>query len=132
MSVAVDFVPVVPIPERARRAHAPSRPLADVVRLHPLVDPAPVRLTRRGVTVLAGLVVAVAAGLLAWAAASAPAAPAAGPRPASVTVAPGDTLWSIATRVAPQRDPRAEIVALERANHLASPLVLPGQVLRVP
>jgi hypothetical protein len=141
MSVAIDFVPVVAVPARRPAPQAvpdtwPApdgrRPLAPVVRLHPPADPVALRLTRRGVLVLAGVVVALAAGLLALAAASAPHAPAAGPRPATVTVATGDTLWSIASRVAPGRDPRAEVVALERANHLAGPGIVPGQVLRVP
>ena len=132
MSVAVDVVPVVYIPDSARGPRRPEAPLAPVVRLHPPTDPAPLRLTRRGVVVLALAVAALALGLLALAAASSPSAPAAGPKPATVTVAAGETLWSIATRVAPDRDPRAEVVALERANHLDGPAIVPGQVLRVP
>jgi LysM repeat protein len=49
-----------------------------------------------------------------------------------VTVQPGDTLWSIATRVAPQRDPRAEVAALQKRNHLADVALVPGQVLQIP
>jgi LysM repeat protein len=48
----------------------------------------------------------------------------------TVTVQPGDTLWKIATRVAPQRDPRAEVAALQQVNHLDSAGLVPGQVLR--
>jgi hypothetical protein len=132
MSVAIDLVPVVSLPERARRTVSPPAPLADVVRLHPLADPAPVRLTRRGVAVVVGLVAALGAGLVALAAASAPGADAGTAHPAVVSVVPGDTLWAIAARVAPDRDPRAEVAALERANHLTSPTLLPGQLLRIP
>ena len=68
----------------------------------------PLRLTRRGVVVLALAVPALAVALVWAAAASAPVAGVGlrrvrGPAAASVTVRPGDTLWSIATRVAPAR-----------------------------
>jgi LysM repeat protein len=51
-------------------------------------------------------------------------------QPATVTVHNGDTLWSIATRIAPERDPRAEVATLQRRNHLNGVDVFPGQVLR--
>jgi LysM repeat protein len=91
-----------------------------------------VRLTQRGVVVLALAVAALGAGLVWLARASAPSA---GPTliaPHAVTVQSGDTLWSIATQVAPQRDPRAEIAGLQRRNHLTGVDLVPGQVLRVP
>ncbi len=89
------------------------------------------RLTRRAYAVLAGLALVLAAALLLLAHASAP-KPAAGlPANGAVTVRPGDTLWSIATRVEPQRDPRAVIADLQRRNHLAGATLVPGQVLRV-
>jgi LysM repeat protein len=47
-----------------------------------------------------------------------------------VTVRAGDTLWSIATRLAPQRDPRAEVADLQRINSLRGGALVPGQVLR--
>jgi Tfp pilus assembly protein FimV len=90
---------------------------------------APIRLTRRGYVVLGLVVAAVTAGLLWLAHASAPAAPA-GADVRVVTVSEGDTLWSIASRIAPQRDPRTVVATLERINHLTSPLLQPGQVLR--
>jgi nucleoid-associated protein YgaU len=138
MSAATEYAPAVYIP-------APARPpaefevtprLASVTVLHaprnPATGAAPLRLTRRGVVVLAALVTALA-GTLVWLAAHTAAAPAAAPpAPASVTVQAGDTLWSIAGRVAPQRDSRAEVAALQRANHLSGVDLLPGQVLRVP
>jgi len=42
----------------------------------------------------------------------------------------GDTLWSIASQIAPQRDPRAVVATLERVNHLTGSILLPGQRLR--
>jgi Tfp pilus assembly protein FimV len=91
-----------------------------------------VRLTRRGVVVLSLVVLSVGAGLVWLAALSAPRAAAPPAAPRAVTVQSGDTLWSIATRIAPQRDPRAEVAALEKRNGLAGVELVPGQVLRVP
>ena len=113
----------------------PSR-LAGVSTLHAprTIDEsaAPLRLTRRGVVVLGAAVAALAAALLWLAARSAPAGVSAPPATHVVTVQSGDTLWSIASRVAPQRDPRAEVDALQRANHLSAAALSPGQTLRVP
>jgi LysM repeat protein len=158
MSVATEFPPEVYIPVQARPRTAtvlpfrarpavdpvvegdslrqaarrtatvyPVRPVVTIgepVRVH-----APLRLTRRGYAVLGLLAATVAAGLLWLAHSSAPADTPAGGA-AAVTVHSGDTLWSIATRVAPQRDPRITVAALERLNHLDGPAVQPGQVLR--
>jgi nucleoid-associated protein YgaU len=132
MSAATEFAPVVFIPERAREHD--RRPLADVVELYrPDPDSAapPLRLTRRGV-VASGVAVAVAAIGLVWLAwSSAPGTATHAPRvPATVTVQSGDTLWSIAGRVAPGRDPRDEVVRLQRINHLDGVGLAAGQVLR--
>ncbi|MEP6599526.1 MAG: LysM domain-containing protein [Actinomycetota bacterium] len=92
------------------------------------------RLTSRGAVAFAAALAVMAAALvyLAWLSAPAARAPAGnGPaRPAAVTVHDGDTLWSIAARLAPQRDPRAVVAELERLNGLADGAVLPGQTLR--
>jgi nucleoid-associated protein YgaU len=133
MSAAVEFAPTVPIPARARAQQAPAR-LASVSVLHAPVEPAPItwRLTRRGVMVVAAAVLALGVALI-WAARlSAPQPAATAPVPHAVTVAPGDTLWSIATRVAPDVDPRAEVAALQERNGLTDVNLVPGQVLRVP
>jgi hypothetical protein len=47
-------------------------------------------------------------------------------------VRPGETLWGIAERVAPDADPRSTIARLESMNHLASSTVPAGSVLVVP
>ena len=131
MSVATDVVPVVYIPERARTAQQPR--LAPVLTLVPpradSVAP-PLRLTRRGVHVLAAAVAVVAGLLVVLAWASAPAARPAAPAPAAVSVRAGDTLWSIAARVAPTRDPRLEVADLQRLNHLSGAVLIPGDTLR--
>jgi LysM repeat protein len=141
MSVATEFEPIFDIPERARRTQTVPRPacapqqLATVTSLHrPPVETvaAPLRLTRRGVHAVAAALVLAALGLVLLARASAPPTPAAPsrPAPATVTVRAGDTLWSIASRLAPQRDPRAEVADLQQLNGLGAAGLVPGQVLR--
>jgi nucleoid-associated protein YgaU len=130
MSAATEFAPVVYIPPRAQ----PRERMATIIALQrPSAESvaAPLRLTRRGVLVLALAVAALAAGLVLTAWLSAPSAPAARPgQLATVTVHDGDTLWSIATRIAPDRDPRAEVAELQRRNHLVGVELIAGQVLR--
>ena len=133
MSVAAEFAPVVHIPARAR---FDDRPPAEVISLFQpgecSVAP-PLRLTRRGVAVLAVAVAAVALVLvgLAWLSAPGAAAPARGTASATVTVRPGDTLWAIAGRVAPASDPRAEVARLQRLNGLSGVDLVVGQQLRL-
>lgn len=130
------FVPAWPerLPRRPALRLVPAGPETVPAGVRALPSTAPVRLTRRGTAVLAAAV-AVLAVVLVWVAelsapSSADSTPPALPGN-SVAVAPGDTLWSIATRVAPDRDPRAEVALLERLNRLRSPNLVPGQVLRV-
>jgi LysM repeat protein len=49
-----------------------------------------------------------------------------------VTVRSGETLWSIANRVAPAADPRETVMALQELNNLASPTVYVGERLIIP
>lgn len=56
-----------------------------------------------------------------------------GPQVTSVVVEPGDTLWEIADRVAPEgADLRVVIKELVALNELQSKVLKPGQVLQVP
>ncbi len=57
---------------------------------------------------------------------------AAAPRMVDVTVAPGDTLWSIAGEAAPDRDPRAVIEEIKALNDVTGSVLPVGVVLRVP
>jgi len=59
--------------------------------------------------------------------------PASAPAPSVATyvVGPGDTLWSIASRIAPGRDPRPVIDRLQADNHLHGSLQA-GQTLIIP
>jgi LysM repeat protein len=91
-----------------------------------------VRLTRRGRAALAAAAAVVAAVLVLLAVVGASGEPAQRhpSTPASVVVADGDTLWTIAQRVAPTVDPRREVATLMRLNHLRAVAVVPGQVIR--
>jgi LysM repeat protein len=137
MSAATEFAPAVYIPPQAR-THRPAEQLATVTALYQPSEvsiAAPLRLTRRGVVALAGVVAVLAAALVLLAWLSAPGSAAAGSAagravPATITVQPGDTLWGIATSLAPQRDPRAEVAELQQLNSLGSGSLVPGQVLR--
>ncbi|MEO9140575.1 MAG: LysM peptidoglycan-binding domain-containing protein [Jatrophihabitans sp.] len=154
MSVATEFPPSVRIPARSRPYVVGSacRELSDLVDfptdlpvpvgaparsgsitvLRPPADAGrvPVRLTRRGVLVVAVFVACLGAVLVWLAAASAPAVTTAPTGPAVVTVQPGDTLWSIAGRAAPDRDPRAEVDHLRALNQLDGATLEPGQQIR--
>lgn len=49
-----------------------------------------------------------------------------------VTVQSGDSLWSVASRLAPKADPRDVIADLVNLNGLSSAVVTPGQRLAIP
>jgi hypothetical protein len=113
-------------------AHSPSggpRPAAPTTRL---------RLTRRGRRVLAALAAApVAVGLaIATIGGGSALASREDGAPAgtftSVTVMPGDSLWSIAEDVAPAADPRDVVDAIMALNQLSSSSVAAGERLAVP
>jgi LysM repeat protein len=112
----------------------PSAPRATSER--PATRPSPargaVRLTRRGrlfvlLTLATLLLVAFSLGRTSADAGNAPAAPA----PTTV-VQPGETLWSIARRVAPGADPRATVARLTELNGLGSSPIVAGQRLTLP
>lgn len=50
----------------------------------------------------------------------------------TVVVRPGDTLWSIARRIAPGRDPRGVVDAIVDANGVEAGSLVPGQTLVLP
>ena len=104
-----------------RRAR-PARPTAS-----------PARLTRRGRLVVTLLLVALATGLLGLVQPQALALGRGGaPATERITVRPGETLWVIAERVAPDADPRATIASIEAMNDLDTSTVPAGSVLLVP
>lgn len=50
----------------------------------------------------------------------------------TVTVAPGDTLWDIASSRYPDADVRQKVFEIEQLNGLSGPSIESGQRLRVP
>ena len=90
------------------------------------------RLTRRGRLALVALVAVALLAVAPWRAiASTPP----GTVPTGwimVTVAPGDTLWTLAEARHPGEDPRPAIAEIKAANGLESSTLQPGQVLVVP
>lgn len=96
------------------------------------------RLTTRGrriLVVAAALPAAVALSIAIIGGGSALASRDTGGTPASftsVTVAAGDSLWSIAEQVAPGADPRDVVDAIARLNALEGVSVSAGQQLAIP
>lgn len=96
--------------------------------------PERLRLTRRGRLMVTLLTLAVLVGAFSVGRGSASRAVAAAPVSARavVSVAVGDTLWSIAREVRPQADPRSVVEELVKLNHLDSRPLEAGQRLLVP
>ena len=100
------------------------------------MSPRPVRLTRRGrvVVLLALLTLTLVAFSLGRVGSEA------SPRTtesrttttASTVVQPGESLWSVAKRVAPGHDPRAVIDQIAELNNLSSSGLRAGQLLVIP
>ncbi len=97
--------------------------------------PAGLRLTRRGrAVVLLTLVTLLVLAFVLGRAGDSQAAtetPLAKPY-AATTVHAGETLWSVAKRVAPGHDPRALVAEIRTLNHLPSASVQVGQQLLLP
>lgn len=90
-------------------------------------------ITRRGrLLVLALLMALVAVLVLHGRSSVAGVDPAAAPVRATVVVSPGDSLWSIAERVAPTADPRRTVARLRDLNNVADGMLRPGEVLVLP
>ncbi|ASW57520.1 hypothetical protein CIK06_07955 [Plantactinospora sp. KBS50] len=89
-------------------------------------------MTRRGRVVLVGALALLLAGLVAL---LAPASRAAGPgsgAPTATVVREGDTLWAIAERQLPGRNPIAVVAEIRRLNDLDGYTVYTGQQLLLP
>lgn len=92
------------------------------------------RITRRGRLVLSA---AIAVPILALSVLLVSPGALAGDEPTSndfeyMTVLSGDTLWSIASLVAPEQDPRDVVAEIMSLNQLDSAALQPGQQLAVP
>ncbi|MCQ1987990.1 LysM peptidoglycan-binding domain-containing protein [Arthrobacter sp. zg-Y844] len=98
----------------------------------------PLRLTRRGRLVLVGApLMIVAAALLAFIGFFTAPAMASGDSPEQtrtiqVGVSAGDSLWSLATEFAPDRDPRTVVADIVELNNLADATVPAGSQIYIP
>jgi nucleoid-associated protein YgaU len=95
----------------------------------------PVRLTARGRRLVAALGLAFGVGAAALVGSALPGSSASTLHLAgqsSVVVRAGDTVWSIATSVAGDRDVRVVVDRIQALNGLHGSAITPGQVLRLP
>ena len=93
-----------------------------------------VRLTRRGRAVLLLVValVLLVAGSVGRTGSQAATFTETGPALQQTTVQSGETLWSVAQRIAPDNDPREVIAQIRRINHLQGSSLRAGQQLLLP
>ncbi|MDP5227865.1 MULTISPECIES: LysM peptidoglycan-binding domain-containing protein [Arthrobacter] len=136
MSAQLLAVPSLPIERRVTRP-APAMRHASVARTVP--DGPRMRLTRRGRFVFFGLPTAILLAALLTVGAGALLNPVRatdahtrGASTVSVVVRPGETLWGIAQRVAPERDPREVVGEIARLNGLKASQLMAGQELFLP
>ena len=98
--------------------------------------PGPLRLTRRGralLVLMIALLLLVAFSLGQQATQAADVAGNAGSAPLEqTTVQPGESLWSVAQRIAPDNDPREVVAQIQRLNDLDSAQLQVGQQLLLP
>lgn len=94
---------------------------------------APMRLTRRGRVVLVLLAFALVVALGSIAGRALAARPVVEPAYQVIVVAPGQTLWGIASEIAsPDEDVRDVVAQLASLNELDSVALIAGEELRVP
>ena len=93
------------------------------------------RLTRRGRVLLLAALVAVLFGAFSLGRSASQAAPPSTAPVAEqqrVTVQAGDSLWTLAQRIAPEHDPRDVVAKIRDLNELTSAHLSPGQQLVLP
>lgn len=123
-------------PLRLVELPVPSR--ADRVRTLETLTPGHIRLTRRGrLALLCAAALCMVFGFsignvvsFGSSAPSYPTTPSAGSP--TIVVQPGQTLWGIATQVAPHADPRATVQRIIDLNHLAGTNLQVGESLALP
>ncbi|HEY0869629.1 MAG TPA: LysM peptidoglycan-binding domain-containing protein [Acidothermaceae bacterium] len=124
------------VPLRLVDLSAPLR--AERLRTSETLTPGHIRLTRRGRLALLGVAMlcmlfGFSIGNLVSFGSSAPSyptTPSAGSP--TIVVQPGQTLWAIATQVAPHADPRATVQRIIDLNHLGGTTLQVGESLALP
>lgn len=133
-------VHVLPFTAQSLTERAPEGPAA-AARTAVAADTrasVPLRLTRRGRLVLVGApLMIVAAALLVFIGFFTAPAMASGNSPEQtrtiqVGVSAGDSLWSLATEFAPDRDPRTVVADIVEINNLADATVPAGSQIYIP
>lgn len=119
-------------PGSIRRRTGVARPVATVRGGSAARHTRGLHLTRRGRLVALLLLLAVLTVAFSVGRVTSTALGAAGGSSAEVVVHRGDTLWSIAERIAPNSDPRSTAADLMAVNGLGSPSLQVGQHLRLP
>jgi len=96
--------------------------------------PAGIRLTQRGRLLLVALVALLLLAVISVGRAGSQAATYVenGATLEQTTVQPGETLWSVAQRIAPGNDPREVVAQIRVSNHLAGSGLQVGQQLLLP
>ncbi len=133
----IESIPAFPVGRPLRPLRLVPPPVAGPM---PADVPAPTRLAGRVRLTLRGrvLVILVAALLLAGiavlakAATSSASGPVVGSSQPMITVQPGESLWSIATQVAPNADPRATVQKIVDLNGMSGTAVAAGEQLKLP
>lgn len=121
-------------PQAASRTSGAYASFGEPVRFQQAAGRRRVRLTRRGRTLLLLttallLLVAISVGRTGSQAATFTET---GPALQQTTVQQGETLWSVAQRIAPGNDPREVIAQIRRINHLQGSSLQAGQQLLLP
>jgi len=100
----------------------------------PAVTTGRLRVTRRGRLLLTAVVALLLLVVLSIGRAGSQAATVteAGPGLQQATVQAGDTLWSVAQRIAPDNDPREVVAQIRRINDLSTSGLQVGQQLLLP
>lgn len=95
-----------------------------------------VRLTTRGRTLVLLALVALLFGTFSFGRANSQAAPAVEapvvPAVQQTVIQPGESLWTVARRIAPDNDPRAVIAQIRQLNDMTGSQVQAGQHLLLP
>lgn len=132
-------IPLIPAPSRVGTPSGSARQAPARTAAESGPAPAgPLKLTRRGRLVLVGMPVLLGgAALLTFIGFfTAPALASNGggelTRTQQVSVSTGDSLWSLATQYAPERDPRAVVADIMELNNLADDIVPAGVQLYIP
>ena len=116
---------------------APVPPARPAVAVRPVVaapDPGRTHLTRRGRLAVVLTLAVLLFGAFSLGRSGAEGATSSAPSPSleQTVVQPGETLWGVASRIAPGQDPRPVVEQIRRLNDLETATLQVGQQLLLP